>query len=145
MSNPISGEGNRISFLMSLHRLLSKGPGMAIKRTNLQAGLCDANGMKVTQGHQILEGNEDSYFCTLQGLQLSLWPMMQRLFQETFSCGIWFLLLGRKINHAGETNAQLPTGGRREICANSAGKHVWDGCVLLHTQFPQPRKEEGDL
>lgn len=38
---------------------------MAIKRTNLQAGLCDANAMKVTQSHQTSEGNEDTYFCTL--------------------------------------------------------------------------------
>lgn len=38
---------------------------MTIKSTNLQAGLCDATAAQVTQSHQILEGNEDSYSCLL--------------------------------------------------------------------------------
>ena len=50
---------------MFLQSLLSKWPGMAIKRTNIQTGLCNVNAAQVTQGHQILEGNEDSYSCIL--------------------------------------------------------------------------------
>lgn len=119
--------------MMSLRRLLSKGLGMAIKRTNLQAGLCDANAVRVTQDHQILEGNEDSYSCMLPRATVESMTYEAKVVPKTtFSWGIWFLLLGRKISHGGQINPQLPTGGRRETCANSARKQVWDrGDYLL--------------